>query len=803
MNEENKMSIIMQKDIIFKCSVDAILHPTKEEEIKRQDKTAEMWTMFRTYIKRGTHYEPRICVGMAPPVAEGDELTLMGDLVDTGKYGLQFQFSGIQKQLPTERNAVVAFLVKNVNGVGPTIAEKIVDVLGTNVVEKVRQDPAVLESISGISAARASNIKSQLDAMESSLEELQFWAKTGLGNSRVLTVKSTYEEMRKENARKIDIIDLIKRNPYQLITDVKGIGFRVADSVALNIGFPKDDPKRIAAGLEFTLKEDVDAKGNIWTDKDTLLSAASGKTCLNLSTVTVLPILEKMIVDKKLIEENGRVYLPHYYELEFAISEKIKAIQSYQHAPVSDSQIEHGIKRAERVKERELDDGQRAAVKTCIENNFSIVTGGPGVGKTTTLDILLYFLEHECNMNITMAAPTGRAAKRMTEQTGRNASTIHSLSGQKTQEDFTEGDQRQVLVIDESSMVDISVMKMALDLCDVSTKVIFVGDVDQLPSIGPGQILRDMIESGVIATARLTKIHRQSADSHIITNAHLCINGKHLEKDGTVDFFITERFDEAECLKAIKSYIVNAYPNKLGVPSSDVQVLAPLRRGVLGVNNLNKVLQEAINPPDSSKQEIEMKLSDDAMILREGDRVIQNKNDYNIRCNDGSKGIFNGEIGKIKKIINNFGEILIVVAYPDKEAIYELSAAKNLTLAYAITIHKSQGSEFKAVVLPLFSYGMPTIYNRNLLYTAITRAKSYCCIVGKRETVNKMIHNNKVNKRRTTLTIRLNGESDECLKTKTKKKKGSTKSTTKAKSTATSAKNSKAAAHSSKTSATE
>jgi exodeoxyribonuclease V alpha subunit len=775
------MSVILDKDIIFKCSVDAILHPTKEEEQKRQDKTSEMWTMFRTYVKKGTHYEPRICVGMAPPLTQGDELTLMGDMVDTGKYGIQFQFSGIQKQLPTERNAVINFLVKNVNGVGPAIAEKIVDILGTDVVAKVRKDPTVLESIHGISATRAANIKSQLDAMESSLEELQFWAKTGLGNSRVLAVKSTYDEMCKDAVRKIDVIKLIKKNPYQLVTDVKGIGFRVADSVAINIGFPKDDPHRIAAGLEFTLKEEVDAKGNIWTEKDTLLSTASGKTCLNLSTVTVLPILDQMIEEKKLIEENGRVYLPYYHELEYEIADKIRAIQDYHQMPVSESQIEYGIKRAERVKERQLDDGQKEAVRTCIENNFAIVTGGPGVGKTTTLDILLYFLEHECNMNITMAAPTGRAAKRMTEQTGREASTIHSLSGQKTAEDFKAGERRQVLVIDESSMVDVSVMKMALDLCDVSTKVIFVGDVDQLPSIGPGQILRDMIDSGVIATARLTKIHRQSADSHIITNAHLCINGKHLEKEGTVDFFITERDDDEACLRAIKSYIVNAYPQKLGVPASDVQVLAPLRRGALGVNNLNKVLQEAINPPSASKKEIEMKLSDEIIILREGDRVIQNKNDYNIRCTDGSKGVFNGEIGKVKKIINNFGEIIIVVEYPDKEAVYELSTARNLTLAYAITIHKSQGSEFKAVILPLFSYGMPTIYNRNLLYTAITRAKSYCCIVGKRETVNKMIHNNKVNKRRTTLTIRLNGESGECLKKPAKKKKASTKSPKKSK----------------------
>ena len=282
-----------------------------------------------------------------------------------------------------------------------------------------------------------------------------------------------------------------------------------------------------------------------------------------------------------------------------------------------------------------------------------------------------------------------------------------------------------------------------------------------------------MIESGVIATARLTKIHRQSADSHIITNAHLCINGKHLEKEGTTDFFIAERDDEEECLKSIKNYMINVYPKKLGVNSSEIQVLAPLRRGALGVTNLNKFLQDAVNPRSTNKKELEIKMIDDLVIFREGDRVIQNKNDYNIPCVDGSRGVFNGEIGNIKKIVNNFGELSIVVSYPDKDAIYDMSAVRNLSLAYAITIHKSQGSEFKAVILPLYNYGMPTIYNRNLLYTAITRAKSYCCVVGQRNTTNKMIHNNKVNKRRTTLANRLNG--GQCVTT-TKRKKRSTKS---------------------------
>lgn len=762
--------VILQENIVYKCSVDAILHPTPEEEKKRPDKTCEMWTMFRTYIKKDNHYEPRICSGMALPLSIGDELTLTGDLIDTGKYGIQFKFAAVQKVLPTDRNAVINFLVKNVNGIGATIAEKIVDTIGIDVVNQIRTDPAVLEQIHGISKVRAGKIKEQLDALEASLDELQFFAKTGLGNSRVVAVKSTYAELSKENGKAIDVISLIKKNPYQLIDDVKGIGFKVADSVAVNIGFPKDDPRRIAAGLEYTLKEEVETKGNIWVKKESLATAASSKTCLNLSVVTVLPVLEDMIEKGKLIIENENVYLPYYYELEFTLAEKIHEMSNFVYPKASEQQIENGILRAEKIKERQLDDGQKDAVVASINSNVSIITGGPGVGKTTTLDILLYFLENECNMNITLAAPTGRAAKRMTEQTGRQAYTIHSLSTQRTSSDFTIGTKRQVLVIDESSMVDVHSMKMTLDLCDVSTKLIFVGDVDQLPSIGPGQILRDMIESGAITISRLTKIHRQSADSHIITNAHLCINGKHLEKEAHQDFFIMEKENEDECLKTLVSYVTVAYPKRMGVKMSDIQVLAPLRRGVLGVNNLNKVLQQAINPPSANKNEISLSFGEETVVLREGDRVIQNHNDYNIPCLDGIQGVFNGEIGNIKKIGNNFGERYVLIEYPDKIAYYDMSAINSVSLAYAITVHKSQGSEFPVVILPLFNYGMPTIYNRNLLYTAITRAKLYGCIIGQRSTVNKMIHNNKINKRRTTFSSRLNGGASACPSMKTTKK---------------------------------
>lgn len=774
------MDNIIQKDVVLKCRVDTIVHPTPSEEQRRGDKSNEMWTMFRTQLRNGNSYETRMCVGMAGHIDVGDTLTLVGDLVDAGQWGVQFKFNGLQKLVPAERNGLIIFFTRNLNGVGIKTAEKIVDILGSSAVQDITQDYTVLMTKVGLSENKAISISNQITNLTSSLEELQFFARTGLGTSRIALVKKFYKD-KSTGAKAINVVDLIKKNPYQLVDDVKGIGFKIADSVALNIGFATNDPYRIGAGLKFALKEEVEMKGNIWTAYDELVKLTASKSYLNIPTFDVIPVLDKMIADSELIEENMRIYLPEYFNLENNIADKIHDIQNYQCSSLPESRIDSGIQTAEKAKGRTLDDGQKAAVKLCVNNNVAIVTGGPGTGKTTTLDILLYFLEQECNMKVTMCAPTGRAAKRMTEQTGRKASTIHALSMSSSSQDFVARRQRHVIVVDESSMVDTHVLKMIMDLCDVSTKLIFVGDVDQLPSIGPGQILRDMIESGAVATARLNTIHRQSNDSHIITNAHAIINGKHLEEDFAPDFFVSEQPTEEECLDMIKRLVCKHYPTKLGVRPDEIQILAPLKRGLLGVSNLNKIMQETLNPPAPDKKEIEMKSIEFGLVFREGDRVIQTKNDYKVPCEDGSEGVFNGEIGVIEQIANNDGELHVYVSFGERVANYDMKTIRNLSLAYAITIHKSQGSEFRTVILPLFMYSMPMIYNRNLLYTAVTRAKQYCCIVGQKATVNKMIHNNTINRRRTTLAIRLNGLGEdfliESMKTKTTRKRASTTKT--------------------------
>ena len=748
--------VVLQRNVVFTCTVDELIHPTPIEESGREHKDVLLWTTFRTYIKNGTHYEPRLCCGMAAPLSVGDTVTIIADLVETDKYGRQYHFSCVKKQIPQERNAIIAFFVKNVNGIGEATATSIVDTLGANAVDQILADVSVLEQIPGISTKRATKIKAQLDELSASMEELQFFALTGLGGTRISAIKEAYEE-KFSNKKNIDIIKIIKDNPYQLIEDVKGIGFKVADSVALKIGFPQDSQQRIMAGLTYILQSNVSTNGNIWIKKEKLLKDTASKNCLNLSPAFIKPVLEDAITKKMIIEEDERAYLPYYYELEKDIAKQMKSIADYSDAKkVSDQKLLDGIRYAESIKGRELDIGQKDAVMLCAKNNISIITGGPGSGKTTTLDILLTVLENVYDMHVVMAAPTGRASKRMTEQTNRPASTIHKLVGSLMGAPLNSlSDQRCVLVIDESSMIDIELMKKIMSIATDDTKIVFVGDVDQIPSIGAGQLLRDMINSTVIPTARLTKIHRQSADSHIIINAHLCINGKHLEKEGATDFFIAERDDEEKCLASIVNYMTKTYPTKLGISTSDIQVLAPLKRGTLGVNNLNNVLQNAINPPSSNKNSIQITVGETSFCLREGDRVIQNKNDYNIRCENGDDGVFNGEIGIVDSIQKRYGETFVRVVFPEHVAIYEDASVRNLTLAYAISVHKSQGSEFKTVILPLFNYTMPMIYNRNVLYTAITRAKQYCCIVGQRPTVNKMIHNNKIIHRNTTFVDRL------------------------------------------------
>lgn len=783
------MAMVLEKDVMLQCVVDSIVHPNKAEESTRAAKNEELWTIFKTYIKNGAHYELRTCAGMAPHLDVGDSLTLTGDLVDSGPYGVQFKFTGLQKMIPTEQSSLIVFFTRNLSGVGQKSAEKIVCTLGPTAVEQIEADYKVLVDKVGLTEKKALSIAEQLGYLHSSVEELKFFARTGLGPARIAAIKQFYATV--NQGKKFDIIGFITANPYQLIDDVKNIGFKLADSIALNLGFAANDPKRISAGIKYTLKDEVDTKGNIWTDKAELVETAASKDFLNIQMYEVEPIVQKMVEESELIEENNRIYLPYYFQLEHDLAEKIHNMQAFENRIYTSAEIEAGIEEAQKAKGRSLDEGQANAVRACVNSNVSIITGGPGTGKTTTLDTLLYFLEKKCNMEVTMCAPTGRAAKRMTEQTKRDASTIHSLSLKKTSNDFKAfRSKRHVIVADESSMVDVTVLKMLLDLCDVSTKIVFVGDVDQLPSIGAGQILRDMIESEAITTARLSTIHRQSGDSNIITNAHAIINGKHLEETFAKDFFVSQQESEEKCLEMLKKLVCVHYPNKLGIDPSEIQILAPLKKGALGVSNLNKVMQEALNPPAPGKRELNMNKLEFGLIFREGDRVIQMKNDYSIMCEDGSEGVFNGEIGKIEAIETVYGETSVFVDFGDRIAIYDSKTIRNLSLAYAITIHKSQGSEFRVVIIPLFTYMMPMIYNRNLLYTAVTRAKQYCCIIGQMATINKMIHNNTINRRRTTFAIRLNGKSDDTLivtkkrKRTTSTKKASTKKTTAKKETA-------------------
>lgn len=714
---------------------------------REKDKNEPVWSVFTMVVTDGRKTERVKCSGEIPPVNEDECLVLAGEWADT-QYGRQFKFRTASRKMPRERGAVSAFLAKHVNGIGPAIAGKIVDAFGPDAIDKILADKSVLESISGISAKRATMIWEQLNGMSSSLEEMKFFAMTRLGSAKIADIRAAYSQTCKTPEA---LINKIKRNPYQLIEDVKGIGFRTADAVALNIGMERTDEKRLKAGLLFVLEEEVDGKGNVWMAKDSLTKTASSTKYLDVPEYLLQDMVKACEQEGKLKVEQNRVYLSAFFQMEHVIAKRLRDILVGNAESVSQEQGDTWVSEIQKQKGRSLDDGQKEAVINSLQNSLSIITGGPGVGKTTTLDVLLTILEEKMEYTIISTAPTGRAAKRMTEQTGRPAMTIDKmcLTHQPS-------NGKLVYVVDESSMVDMNTVSKLLGLVQPGNRLIFVGDVDQLPSIGPGQILRDMIDSGKIPLARLTKIHRQGADSHIITNAHLCIAGKHLEKEAHKDMFIAERDTDEKCIRTIMELVTKAYPDKTGTPAMDVQILAPLKKGPLGIIRLNQLLQEQINPGNPWKKQITVKRVDEEVVLREGDKVIQQKNDYDVITDSTvEKGVYNGEIGIVESIRDSFGLTMVAVKYASKRAVYDKKQLQNLSLAYCITIHKSQGSEFPAVIIPLLSYGMPTIYNRNLLYTAITRAKKYCCIVGSRSTTNKMIHNSRVNKRNTTLSQRI------------------------------------------------
>lgn len=702
------------------------------------------WVIFNIYDRKSKKLVK--VTGVSKSLKEGDSLEIIGNYEESKKYGISFKASSITKTIPTDVALYAKYLTETIDGVGSVIASNIVRKFGRNTFQVIREQPELLAEVPMVSERKAKAISEQFIANSMTQEERMFFMDLGISDSISAKIKEAYKGEYKEK---------VKRNPYGLIHDIDGVGFDMADKIALCLGIKRNSAFRIRSGIEHALDKISNQEGHAYSPKDGLLKEAS--KLLRVSYREIEAELEECVKEKFIVIQDGNIYLKKYYDMECYVADTLLSFLG--HSGSDDDTIRRRVMQIEKRKGIELDELQRDAVVKSANNELSVITGGPGVGKTTVLDVLIEYLSmYETGRDdIMMLAPTGRAAKRINEQTGMDAMTIHrvALSLMTASEGSGKLENRTVIV-DEMSMVDLPLMKMLLDILDIDTRIVLVGDVDQLPSIGVGRVLRDIIDSKVVPTSRLTKIFRQAADSHIVKNAHMINKGQTPDlATKHDDFFCVSQTTEDIIIKNLKILIKERLPRKFGIGVNDAQILAPMRKGKLGIDNLNLIMQEAINPP--SKEKAEYKAFE--KLFRVGDKVMHTKNNYDIEwyiksSGERGSGVFNGEVGYVEDIDFDAGEIYI--RYDDERiATYDAKTINQVELAYAITIHKSQGSEYPAIVMPLLTKGPSMLYNRNLMYTGVTRAKECVAILGNPNVVADMIRNTDSQKRYSTLAERL------------------------------------------------
>ena len=705
--------------------------------------------------------EELVCVGTFPGVDAGMCLEIEGDYVDHPTYGTQFKAHSFKETRPTDIVGIERYLSSGaIRGVGEALAKRIVKKFGTDTFRIMEEEPERLSEVKGISSRIAQEIGSQVVEKKELREAFIFLQQYGISNNLAVKIYDEYRER---------LYSVIRTNPYQLAEDIPGVGFKMADDLAYKLGINADSEYRIRCGVLYELLL-ASGEGRTYLPMDELLSRSSA--LLEVPSEEIYPLIQNLAVDKKLIVKKNRVYSSVYYYSELACARMLKDLDITMGEDLflkEEPHIRQTLLSVLSEEKIELDELQEKAVLECIRNGIMILSGGPGTGKTTTINTMIRYFEAE-GMDILLAAPTGRAAKRMQEATGYEASTIHRLlevNGgmlsdekapmfERNAENPLEAD---VVIIDEMSMIDIHLFKALLNAIPVGTRLIMVGDVDQLPSVGPGQVLRDLIESKAFSTVILKRIFRQAGESDIVLNAHSINEGKQIRLDNkSKDFFFLERSDYQVIYKHMIELIRDKLPKYVGATSFDIQVLSPMRKGNLGVEVLNPVLQEYLNPQDGSKDEY----VSGERLFRVGDKVMQVKNNYqltwqivskyNIAIDEGV-GVFNGDMGIVKSI-DRYSQTL-TVEFDDKRLVdYPFSGLDELELAYAVTVHKSQGSEYPAVVMPILS-GPRMLLNRNLLYTAVTRARKCVTILGSRETINEMIANERTNERYSSLKDRI------------------------------------------------
>ena len=709
--------------------------------------------------------EELTCVGTFPVISQGATIEASGNFINHHIYGKQFQITSFTEKMPEDAMAMERYLGSGaIKGIGAALAARIVRRFGADTLRIVEEEPERLAEIKGISEKKAREIAAQMEEKADMRKAMMFLQKYGISLNLGAKIYQKYGD---------SVYSVLQENPYRLADDISGVGFKIADEIAGRIGIHTDSDYRIKSGMMYTLLQ-ATGEGHVYLPKEELFQRSSELLGVDVS------YMEKHFMDlsmeRKVIQkEEGEtvlVYPSRFYYLELNTARMLSELNI--DCPEDEAFVQRRIAQIEKETGTTLDEMQKKAVTEAAGHGLFILTGGPGTGKTTTINAIIRFFEGE-GSELRLAAPTGRAAKRMTEATGYEAQTIHRLlelngmpeeerQGQavhfeRNAENPLEAD---VIIIDEMSMVDIQLMHSLLLAVTAGTRLILVGDENQLPSVGPGNVLRDIIRSGEFPVVELKKIFRQASESDIVVNAHKINRGEQVTlSNKSSDFFFLKRQDADIIIRVVIALIQEKLPRYVEAKPFDIQVLTPMRKGLLGVERLNQILQRYLNPPDPSKKEKEYGQG----LFREGDKVMQIRNNYQLEWEirgrygipvDKGVGVFNGDTG-ILKTINEFSETAEVEFEDGRCAEYSFKQLEELELAYAVTIHKSQGSEYPAVVIPLLS-GPRMLLNRNLLYTAVTRARRCVTIVGSEETFREMIKNEKQQRRYSSLDIRLKEE---------------------------------------------
>ena len=739
----------MSEKITIEGSVESIIYTDTENG----------YTVFSIFSEDYGHIFSEsdiICVGYIPNILEGEIIRVTGTVAFHNSYGKQLKIESYEKSIPKTEAGIEKYLASGIiKGLGKTTANRIVKKFGKETLALIEKTPERLLEIKGISKNKAFEIHKIFTEEIELRDSIIFLQNYNISVNYAIKIYKKF---------KSNTISTIKTNPYRISEEIFGIGFKKSDEIAKLIGISNDSPYRIKAAIKYTLSNSAINDGNVYLPEEILIKNVAEMLELpdNIIKETVISLnLERQICIER-SKEGNIVFLNSYYQAENYVAKKILELSLISFP--NDEVFENEIKKIEISEGLCFAKSQKEAIQQSMTNGVLVIKGGPGTGKTTTINAIISLLKKQ-NYEIELTAPTGRAAKRMTETTGIEAKTIHKLLGinyvsENSSRQFFEKNEdtpleTDVVIVDECSMIDIMLMNNLLKAIAQGTRLILVGDVDQLPSVGAGMVLKDIINSNIIKVVSLSEIFRQARESAIITNAHKINNGEYPklnEKDK--DFFFIKKYNQNEVLETIVELTTRRLPNFLNCnPLKDIQILSPMKKSILGVNNINKTLQNTINPPSYHKTEKDFRET----TFREGDKVMQIKNNYNISwkiyennqiINEGI-GIFNGDEGIITEI-NLSEEYLKVVFDENKFAKYEFSQLDELDLSYAITVHKSQGSEYKAVVIPIHS-GSPMLFNRNLLYTAITRAKSLVVIIGIPETLYKMVDNNREINRYTNL----------------------------------------------------